>query len=402
MPRAEVQRIRTDIGPLDHVDFTGTDIRRAHHELGCDVGPQVQRFVEWKAGKLGEARLLMELRAARAAASALRERLHARTPTGQIRGALGVYLDCLSAWAQGAGLDPVARGLLESTPLDGVPVTGEDVAFLLQAELAGCQTGMLRDTDGSVILWHTEEDHDHPERTRFDRLRLASFQCDTFGPARQFTAFVYPDLLPGPAFGWSGLNYSQAVDAYYLDLKGVTSGVAANAATWVSLFLAGSRTISQIARALAPFRDGYAMSALTHDRQSLRARTTEFVGDTVAYTSLSRKAGSFRTQVNLLTGWAARSANGREAIEPWRRWTQERRMARAQRYVKSLPPHADKLEAIWRLLTSRVGGSWAYANPAVKAHFLCRMSPDGLTLWVGAGPAYGPKPDLQLPHLMAN
>jgi hypothetical protein len=364
MPRAEVQRIRTDIGPLDHVDFTGTDIRRAHHELGCDVGPQVQRFVEWKAGKLGEARLLMELRAARAAASALRERLHARTPTGQIRGALGVYLDCLSAWAQGAGLDPVARGLLESTPLDGVPVTGEDVAFLLQAELAGCQTGMLRDTDGSVILWHTEEDHDHPERTRFDRLRLASFQCDTFGPARQFTAFVYPDLLPGPAFGWSGLNYSQAVDAYYLD--------------------------------------GYAMSALTHDRQSLRARTTEFVGDTVAYTSLSRKAGSFRTQVNLLTGWAARSANGREAIEPWRRWTQERRMARAQRYVKSLPPHADKLEAIWRLLTSRVGGSWAYANPAVKAHFLCRMSPDGLTLWVGAGPAYGPKPDLQLPHLMAN
>jgi hypothetical protein len=40
-----------------------------------------------------------------------------------------------------------------------------------------------------------------------------------------------------------------------------------------------------------------------------------------------------------------------------------------------------------RLISSRAGEEWAYANKDVKAYFLCQVEPNEMEIWLGAGPA---------------
>jgi hypothetical protein len=259
--------------------------------------------------------------------------------------------------------------------------------MVLQNESNGCQTGVFREDESTVFLWHTEEDRTYPGFGRFDKLRLASFRVVEGGRSRVITAFIYPDLLPGPAFGWSESAYAQAVDAFYLRPPDGRPGMPANAATWVRLYVGGRSTTADVAKALGPFYDGYALSSIWRTETSLQGDTTEFIANTVVSAPLPEAPGSTAFKVNYLSEAASLAVSDLEDLHPDRRDVLERRVSRTERAIKAVAQTDDRVAGFSRLLSSRVGGDFAYANEAVKAHFLCRMTREGASIWVGPGPA---------------
>lgn len=387
---AELKAIQRSLGPIQHLDLTSLDMVKGCHELGAEVGHQVEVILDAKIASLDHAQLAQEVRHARQTRSAMLRRSNSRRTRGRVRWALREYLRCLSAWAAGARLDAFGGQALPDLRIDGLPVSADDLALLLQNESTGCQTGVFRDEDRSAILWHTEEDRTALSYNRFDKLRLASFKAMENGKSRVITGFVYPDLLPGSAFGWVDESYVQAVDAFYLRPQGNPAGVPANAAAWICLLLAGGISSAEIATALAPFYGGYAITSVSRIASSLRADTTEFVGREVVSTPLPDALGSARLQVNLLSDRASIAAAEHEDIPPELKQAQERRIARTRRALKAIARSPDRLAGFSKLLASRVGGGFAYCNKDVKAHFLCRMTMDGASMWVGGGPAIRP------------
>jgi hypothetical protein len=387
LPIAAVKAAKASLGPIEHLDLTAYDIAQAHYQLGTDVADRVAHFLGHRLGSMDGPSLADEVRRARASRSAvLRVVASAQTP-GAIAHAVREYLRCLDAWAAGANLARSAGQTLGGSQVEGVPVGPQDLAFVLQNEGNGCQTGLLREGESSAILWHTEEDREYPGAGRFDKLRLVSFRVGDEMGQREFTGFVYPDLLPGPAFGWSGSTYVHAVDAFYLQPPNGRPGMPANTATWVCLYLGGRFSTSEVAAALGPFTDGYALSSLSVEDGRLSGDTTEFIGNIVHTTLLPDTPGSSVFKVNFLSGPVSRSAPGIETLQPERRGVLERRVARTERALRIVARSEDPIAGLSRLLSSRVGGDFAYANQSVKAHFLCRMATDETSIWVGPGPA---------------
>jgi hypothetical protein len=92
-------------------------------------------------------------------------------------------------------------------------------------------------------------------------------------------------------------------------------------------------------------------------------------------------------KVNYLSEAASLAVSDLEDLHPDRRDVLERRVSRTERAIKAVAQTDDRVAGFSRLLSSRVGGDFAYANEAVKAHFLCRMTREGASIWVGPGPA---------------
>ncbi|MCJ7513879.1 MAG: hypothetical protein MUO23_13050, partial [Anaerolineales bacterium] len=237
--RSRLEEVRATLGPVVHLDLSAHQTSHSHNLLGQEVAGQVSAYIRRRVLPLGQDRLESELLSARRGEAECRHRLaYGRLPAA-VREGLEAYLSSVDAWSEGARLGDLVRQTMTHLKVDRTPVRPQDLAFLLQAESSGCQTGMLRDRDGGVLLWHTEEDHDSAAGSRFDRLRLVTCAASPDSPSRRMTAFIYPDLLPGPAFGWSGRSYVHAVDAFYLKQGAGVGGVPANAVTWICLYLGG-------------------------------------------------------------------------------------------------------------------------------------------------------------------
>lgn len=387
MPLADLILARDSLGPVVQLDLTAWDLVPAHFVLGEEVAEQVRRHLEAKLGALPPDRVRNELRAARECRRETERRSRSEGVDARISRMLRTYLDCLGAWAEGTRLAGFAREALAGVTVDGVPVSGDDLALLLQMETVGCQTGLMRSAEGSVIVWHTEEDRAHHGYSRFDRLRLASFRSVEGGRGRVISGFVYPDLLLGPAFGWADDVYIQAVDSLYLDPRNHVTGVPANAITWVCLFLAGEMMTADVVRALGPAHNGYAVASSRRQGGRVTADTTEFVDGVMARTELGEQPGSSHFQVNLLSETARDMSPGRELVDPGMERMLRRRRSRARRSLEVVRRQPDGIGGCARLLGSRVGGAAASANPDVKAHFLGHLTASGASFCVGPGPA---------------
>lgn len=382
-----LEEVRTVLGPIVHLDLSRHPVEHAHRLLGEQVASKVGEFVRRRVIPLGSDHLRRELAHARGCRGDCLRRLDSRRLPAPIQRALGTYLDCVRAWTDGAGLASLVQEL-DVVPADGPVFDALDLAFLLQMEGAGCQTGMLRDREGAVLLWHTEEDHESPAGSRFDHLRLVTFAAAPESPSSTMTGFVYPDLLPGPAFGWSGSSYAHAVDAFYLQPGDPPVGVPANAVTWICLALGGAISPSDVCASLAPIQSGYALSSVTCRGDVVDAEITEFVGELSRPVKLGIAPGAWSHMVNMLSHHVASETPGRENLVPEMRRELEARQARAARAVRAITARTgDWHVSLQRLLASRVGGGFAAANPSVKATFLCRMSPVGTRYRVDPGPA---------------
>jgi hypothetical protein len=160
---------------LLQLDYRHLDTVEAHARLGEAVWEQVHKILDYKIEAVKLAGVAESIRNARHIEAAVTARIQDGGIEPVIQQALQIYMQSLRAWARGARLDGYRHERLQDARVDGKPITGGELAMILQTELMGCQTGMVRDQDGAIWLWHTEEDVDKTPDGRFDAIR--TFAC---------------------------------------------------------------------------------------------------------------------------------------------------------------------------------------------------------------------------------
>jgi hypothetical protein len=382
VPISQLRASKERLGPIDFLDFRELDLVTAHRKLGEAVKEQAQNILLRKLDRLDKAQFVEGIRLARLGRGALVEKLHAPYIDSRIRRALGEYLDCLSVWTAGAELGRIHHKLLSGLVVDGLPVLAGDLALFLQNDNLGCQTGVYRENGGAVILWHTEEDV-QKAGSRFDKPRIATFHT---GDGCQMNAFIYPDLLPGPAYCWRSDGFIQAVDS--LPLKPAPEAyVLANIATWVTLRLGKTVEPEVVIETLGPFVDGYALTVVQEKGGEVLANKIEFAGDQYLLSSLENEPGCFLFQVNIFSDKEADVAADYEDIHSNHRQTLEGRVTRTSRALRRLTPSDNTTASFFRLLASRLGNDYGYANEDVKSYFTGRISSTEMEIRIGSGPA---------------
>ena len=380
----EIRALKRTLGGIETLDFSHTDMTSAHAGLGTLVRHQVHAYLSRTLDVLDESVLVDYIRGARDARHAIQARLHRVTLDQALKDALRDYLQCLAAWSEGCQLNSFQHAKLSGLQVDGLQTTAQDLAFLLQNEETGCQTGMLRDADGSVLLWHTEEDVEEPLGSRIDAVRLFTFRTSA---GKRATSFIYPDLLPGPAFGWSQDTFLQAVDTLNVKSAAANSAVSSNLIAWLMLYLGIDGDAAHLIQAMGPVRNGYAINTIRRSGQKVQASKIEFAGEQWVHSSLPDTVGTYLFQVNIFSQRDSRIALHYEEVTPATKVQLERRVERTERALRLVSQLPEKLPALKRILASTAGGEFAYCNKDVKAYLICHCSAAEMIKWVGSGPA---------------
>ncbi len=366
---------------LDWVDFRKLDWVQAHAALGEEVRTQAQQVLARRLAALSEDAYNGAICQSRRIYQALLTKSRDARLDARLRTAVLEYLDCLHAWSSGAGLLEQSFANVNRQYVDDLNVTGLELGIFMQDEYSGCQTGLIREPDGSVTLFHTEEDAEEYPGSRFDRLRIAQFVLPGMKPV-EVCSFIYPDLLPGSAFNWRSDGYVQAVDALFLRAGACSGPMLANAAAWAAVRLGGVLPPQQVVQQLSPFLDGYGLLAAWKQPDKIEAARIEFAGETVLAVDLPKAAGSFLFQVNLFSERQARITQDYENFELA---THAAYLQRQQRGSAALA--AFSRDNLVSLLCSTEGDDYGFSNPDVKAHWIAHLDGHQLQIQVAAGPA---------------
>jgi hypothetical protein len=358
---------------IDILTFRAPTAEAAHGALGAALGEAIRDVAQRRCNAVSSDVLLGQL------ATALRVRKHlegllvrAATPD-LLRTHLGLYLRCVGAWADAAELTRV----LPVHEVLGTPFTAFDLALFLQDDNTGCQTGCLRGPDGQVLLFHTEED----TVGYFDRPRIV--HMDVAGVRR--SAFLYPYLLPGPAFGWN----AQGVFAYdTLNLERTEQGGTPTSTwSWLCWWMGAQISLADAARALTPFLDGGALVHVLRGPLGIVVEQVEVGGLHVHRSLLVEAPGMRHVQVNILSAGAA-ELGGLELYDAAGREPYVQRLARGEAALAGLCARPS-VASMLQMLGGTDGGTWAFSNADVVAHFVAEVRVDGMALHVGAGAARG-------------
>jgi hypothetical protein len=382
-----LQAVKDRFGGLVSLDFTRYDLRTAHRFLGEHTRQQVQKILRQRLDRLEAAKCGVLIQQARSCAGTLTDKLEDKRLDSRTQGAVREYLDCLEAWADGAQLAGFEHPALVSHD----PISSLDLALFLQHESTGCQTGMYRQADGSVTLWHTEEDVEFEPGSGFDQLRLAVFNVGDGNDPINMYAFIYPDLLPGPAFGWRSDGYTQTVDTLHTRVfPDQKDGMLANIATWLTLRLGPHCDPGKVIMGMGPYYDGYALNAISIRGGKVKAEKYEFAGGYILPDNLDEQPGSYLFQANIFSQKNHPWVKVLEDVLPADRRLYERRVERTQKAMQNsdhLVSETSDMRFFFDLLTSRIGNRWAYANTDVKAYFIQHLTTQGAEIWLGHGPA---------------
>jgi len=376
-------QFKNRLGLLNHLDFSAVDIASAHHSLGQDARGQIAKILAKRLDDMsGEPQVIDQVRRAHRAYTALENKTRLPGLDQNIKTAVQNYIDCLSAWAQGAQLADFRHHNLPASQ-DGQPILAEDLATLLQEDEGGCQTGAYRERDGSVILWHAEEDVETQPGQRFDKLRLFSFRS---AGGQTATGFIYPDLLPGPTFGWQGADFAQAIDTLHVRNVHFADGILPNTLAWLSLYLGAQISRRELATKLGPFLGGYSITGVCKSNSLVSVEKVEYANDQVHSSVLPESPGSFLFQTNII-GDLSLPIGAQEHTSPESRAWNTTRIMRTARLMRVVKNCTDARPMIFRLLRSNLGGESAYSNRDVKAYFVCHMQPGKTSIWAGPGAA---------------
>lgn len=387
-PVKQLHACKQRLGEIVFLEFETPDLIVAHQKLGEEVKLQAQKILRGKLDKLNSEQFVEKVKLVRQCEIAIKKKLLSTTIDDRIRCALDEYLNCLLAWSHGAQLSSLQHQLLNGLVVDEKPISALDLALLLQNDNTGCQTGVYKEQDGSVILWHTEEDvKEEAGDDRFDKLRIVTFRIERKEGIEEISAFVYPDLLPGPAYGWRSDNFVQVVDALHLKSQPQNGNMLANIATWITLRLGKEVEPQEVIEALGPFLDGYAIIVVKEKSGQIFGNKIEFAGDQKLITFLADNPGSFLFQVNVFSEKEGATATVYEDINPEVRKFYEGRIYRTERAVNKVKKATSAHHCLFKLLSSRAGGDYAYANEDVKSYFVGKVSSYGMELWLGEGPA---------------
>lgn len=384
---SELRAVKTRFGGLVRLDFTAYDLPKAHRLLGQHAREQVLKILKNKLDTWETTRVRKLFIQSQACSALLSEKAADNHLDGRLRAGLREYLDCLSAWSEGAELEHFKHPVLAAFE----PLGQIDLAMFLQNDCTGCQTGMYRASDASVVLWHTEEDVEDEPGSGFDLMRIAEFNVGDRNAPVVMRAFIYPDLLPGPAFGWRSDAYAQAVDKLHIrDFPELTHGTLANVVTWMTLRLGAAVEAREIIASLQPYYDGYALNTVYLQDGAVQADKFEFAGDRIMTCHLDEQSNKYLFQVNIFSDRAHPCVEELEEIRPDWRELYQRRVERTVRAIENKdgrPAEPGSLRFFFDMITSQVGDRWAYANCDVKAYFIHRQSLRGAETWLGEGPA---------------
>ena len=200
-------------------EIAAASIVEAHRALGAAIARPARAAIAKRLASRSSAALARELDGARSSLGFLEARggQPARAVPEAVRRAVDEHVASLDAWADGAGLARLAKR-------HGARAI--ELAAWAQDDSGGCQTGALRLASGDVLAWHTEED----TIGLFDEPRVVTMRVG--GVAR--SAFLYPYLLPGPAFGWQRDRF-HAVDTLHVDRRRTGAGALTSVASWLGL-----------------------------------------------------------------------------------------------------------------------------------------------------------------------
>lgn len=359
------------------------DIVSAHHKLGTDAREQIQKILSKRLGETGSIeKTQYQIRRARKLILALSERAQHPKISEPLKDAIQQYQACLSAWATGAELNQFRHDFL-SEKVDEQNISPIELAIFLQEDEVGCQTGVFREQDGSIILWHSEEDYEESPWQRFDELRLFCFQA--YSKIKTYS-FIYPDLLPGPAFGWNEKKYAQAVDSLHIKQSDDANAILPNTLAWISLYLGQVMSRQAIATELVPFAGGYSISAAYSMQENIHAEKVDVGNHALDNCTLGEMAGNHLFQTNIVTG-SSPAVLHEEQISPESHKRNSNRITRTTRLLQVIKNSNTALPLIFRVMHSRIGQEDAYSNPDVKAYFVCRIHANAMQCWAGAGPA---------------
>jgi hypothetical protein len=369
---------RRRLGPVRVHTIAAPSLLAAHGGLGALVARPARAAVAARIAGTKPAVLAAQIACAKASRAFLERRAEGRAGmAAAVREALGEYLACLDAWTRAVRLGASAA---RCARILGEPVSAGDLALWMQDDNAGCQTGLLRRAGGSVLLWHTEED----TIGYFDRPRVLTLMTGE----EDRSAFLYAYLLPGPAFGWQR-DQIHAVDTLDLRREGAPAGAFTSVAAWIVWRLGPRIPVREVLRALSPYVDGCVIHVV-RPGDPATAETHEIGGRHVVSRLLPRRAGASRVQVNLasrpdiaialdqwmpareLAGYGARARRMSEDLD--------RIVGRGERAVGG--------EEILRMIASRRGGAYAYANGDVKAHMVAEIGARGVVIHIGSGAAH--------------
>ncbi|AUX47342.1 uncharacterized protein SOCE26_088610 [Sorangium cellulosum] len=369
--------LRRRLGPIEVLALEAPSMVEAHRALGALLKKPALSAIKQRIARVAPAPLERQLSSIRDGRVFLERRAARATTPAAVRAGLIEYLECLTAWGQAIGLDRCARPLVAG----GQPVSADELALWAQDDNTGCQTGMLRREDGSVLLWHTEED----TIGYFDRPRIASFAI--VGGAPLF-AFLYPYLIPGPAFGFSARQV-HAVDSLHVQRANTPAGALTSAASWLVWRLDGAVDTRAITRALSPFVDGCAINVARASGRDVAAENVEIGGRRALRRRLHARVGSLVFQANAVSRPQSLLAT-EEALRARERGPYERRTERTLQAIARL--RADRSDPgpqdVLKLMSSRQGGSYAYANRDVMAHCVAHIGATGIALYAQSGPAH--------------
>lgn len=377
---------KAQLGQIVHLDLRGLDLVTAHRLLGLDVKEQVRWILSKRIAKWSPQELQQRIWQARECKAALLKKIRSLGRASPLHGALTEYLNCLAAWSTAIGFDSCSPIWSSDVVRQLRTISGEELALILQNDNIGCQTGVIRLSEDSVAFWHTEEDVDEQWGGRFDKLRLAWFKPPNTKWDGPMVAFIYPDLLPGPAFAWVGERYVQAVDAFFLKPEVCRGPMLANIASWVALFLGTAIDPVTIIEDMAPFGDGYAFLTVCRKEQDIFSQRIEFAGSWLNKTALGAESGSYIFQTNIISDQESPLAVIAEDLDQVGRRHFEQRIVRTRRAISQMMPTGPDIPKLLRLLASRTGGSMAYANVDVKAYLAGYLTSSGSEIWVGPGP----------------
>ncbi|NJD60892.1 MAG: hypothetical protein C3F13_06200 [Anaerolineales bacterium] len=386
--RPFLRSIKACLGDFVWLDFTHASLPEAHRLLGQHVALQVHKIITHRLETLPPTRIAQLFDQVQHCKQALFQKVSDSHVEPLLRVALDEYLECLAAWSRGSGLDNYHHPALAPHQ----PIGSLELALFLQNDSTGCQTGMLRCDDGTITLWHTEEDIETEPGTGFDQLRIASFNVQEGQRQVVINAFIYPDLLPGPAFGWRSDGCVQAADLLYIKpLAQGTPAILGNIVTWLALRLGAAYDTQALIEAMLPTFDGYALNVATVKGGEVQALKCEFGASYSLQSKLEKKPGSYVYQANIFTDGAdPRIQEIEDLVLEERRWFEDRaentrHLMEARGEAKADP---GELRALFKMITSQVGEKWAYANQHVKAYFLCHLTQNEAELWLGVGPAF--------------
>jgi len=350
------------------LDFAGMDLVEAHRQLGISVASQVHRIILSRINASSSTQLKEIHETAVKRKTAIEKIRKSGSSPAIIRGTLKQYSACLEAWSQGADL--------ASLNLHGI--TSLELAIYLQDDHPGCQSGVYRQPGGSVLFWHTEEDVDEADCVRVDQPRVMRFKISEDGP--EVYSFIYPDLLPGPNFNWRRDGFVQFADSLFFNGNLQTDGIAANLVTWITLMIGQMMSTKDIINSLFPVFDGYALFTAFPEQSNVACNRIEFTAIEMLVSILGGQPGSKLLQTNAFSPEARAMAAKYEGDPFLNRKKYENRIQRALFCLEKIPPSEMGIEQVQKMLSSRIGGRWAFANQDVKAHLYGRLSSDSLDI----------------------